>query len=43
MSQQQDDVILFATDVTGKIHNTTTTTTTTTLNNWNIREKTQIL
>lgn len=38
MSQQQDDVILFATDVTGKIHNTTTT-----LNNWNIREKTQIL
>lgn len=42
MSQQQDDVILFATDVTGKIHNTTTTTTTT-LNNWNIREKTQIL
>lgn len=40
MSQQQDDVILFATDVTGKIHNTTTTTT---LNNWNIREKTQIL
>lgn len=42
MSQQQDDVILFATDVTGKILNTTTTTTTT-LNNWNIREKTQIL
>lgn len=42
MSQQQDDVTLFATDVTGKIHNTTTTTTTT-LNNWNIREKTQIL
>lgn len=41
MSQQQDDVILFATDVTGKIHNTTTTTTT--LNNWNIRDKTQIL
>lgn len=41
MSQQQDDVILFATDVTGKILNTTTTTTT--LNNWNIREKTQIL
>lgn len=39
MSQQQDDVILFATDVTGKIHNTTTTT----LNNWNIREKMQIL
>lgn len=37
MSQQQDDVILFATDVTGKIHNTTT------LNNWNIRDKTQIL
>lgn len=38
MSQQQDDVILFATDVTGKINNTTTT-----LNNWNIRDKTQIL
>lgn len=39
MSQQQDDVILFATDVTGKINNTTATT----LNNWNIRDKTQIL